>query len=153
MAARMRPASNTGIGGADTKSKFPAAVPEVPVSDINAAAAYYTSALGFTLDWGGDGADIAGISQGRCRLFLSNPAFRKAHGNSAPVLIWFNLNSRDEVDELYRRWSDKAAKIVSPPESKPWKLHEFTAADLDGNVLRVFYDFAWETNSVPVETR
>jgi hypothetical protein len=24
-------------------------------------------------------------------------------------------------------------------------LHEFTAADPDGNLLRVFYDFAWET--------
>ena len=32
--------------------------------------------------------------------------------------------------------------IISAPESKPWKLHEFTAADLDGNVFRVFYDFS-----------
>lgn len=36
------------------------------------------------------------------------------------------------------------ADIVSAPEPKPWKLHEFTAADLDGNLFRVFYDFAWE---------
>jgi hypothetical protein len=42
-------------------------------------------------------------------------------------------------------WSGREVRIVSPPESKPWKLHEFTAADLDGNLLRVFYDFAWET--------
>jgi hypothetical protein len=25
--------------------------------------------------------------------------------------------------------------------SKPWQLHEFTAADLDDNLIRVFYDF------------
>jgi hypothetical protein len=25
-----------------------------------------------------------------------------------------------------------------------WKLHEFIAADLDGNLFRVFYDSAWE---------
>jgi hypothetical protein len=31
---------------------------------------------------------------------------------------------------------------MSSPESKPWGLHEFTAADLDGNLFRVFYDFA-----------
>jgi hypothetical protein len=34
------------------------------------------------------------------------------------------------------------AKIVSQPESKPWGLHEFTVEDLDGNLFRVFYDFA-----------
>jgi hypothetical protein len=34
-----------------------------------------------------------------------------------------------------------AAKIVSEPEDKPWKLREFTSADLDGNLIRVFYDF------------
>ena len=33
---------------------------------------------------------------------------------------------------------------MAMPDSKPWNLHEFTAADADGNLLRVFYDFAWE---------
>jgi hypothetical protein len=36
------------------KSKFPGAVPEIPVRDINEAAAYYESNLGFTVDWGGE---------------------------------------------------------------------------------------------------
>jgi hypothetical protein len=45
------------------------------------------------------------------------------------------------VDELHLAWSGRGARIVSPPESKPWKLHEFTAADLDGNLIRVFHDF------------
>jgi len=31
--------------------------------------------------------------------------------------------------------------IVYEPEDKPWKLREFMAADLDGNLIRVFYDF------------
>jgi hypothetical protein len=67
------------------------------------------------------------------------------YGNTGPVLIWLNLNSREEVNALHELWSGLQARIVSPPESKLWKLHEFTAADLDGNLLRVFYDFAWET--------
>jgi len=46
------------------------------------------------------------------------------------------------VNELYDLWSGSQAKIVSQPESKPWGLHEFTVEDLDGNLFRVFYDFA-----------
>jgi uncharacterized glyoxalase superfamily protein PhnB len=57
-------------------------------------------------------------------------------------VIWLNLKSKDEVDALYREWSASNAKLLSAPESKPWGLHEFTAADLDGNLFRVFYDFA-----------
>jgi predicted lactoylglutathione lyase len=124
---------------------FPGAVPEIPVSDIDAAAAYYQDRLGFTLDWGGEDGGIAGISKGDCRMFLTNRAFREEYGNAAPVLIWLNLSSKQDVDELCEAWSRRQARIVSRPESKPWKLHEFTAADLDGNLFRVFYDFAWET--------
>jgi predicted lactoylglutathione lyase len=63
----------------------------------------------------------------------------------APVLVWLNLSSKLQVDDLHEQWRRSGAKIISAPESKPWKLHEFTAADLDGNLLRVFYDFAWES--------
>ena len=127
--------------------ELPGAIPEIPVDDLDAALAYYTRHLGFAHDWGGDsGGGIAGVSQGSCRLFLADRAFReRRYGNVASVLIWLNLGSRREVDDLYEQWSGSGVQIVSPPESKPWKLHEFTAADLDGNLLRVFYDFAWET--------
>jgi uncharacterized glyoxalase superfamily protein PhnB len=121
---------------------FPAAVPEIPVKDIDEAVAYYEDKLGFRKDWGGGQDGIAGISNGRCRLFLTDPAFREPYGNFGPVLIWLNLSSKEEVNALYARWRDAGAKIVSGPEEKPWKLHEFTVADGDGNLLRVFYDFS-----------
>ena len=35
------------------RGAFPGAVPEIPVSDINKATAYYESSLGFNVDWGG----------------------------------------------------------------------------------------------------
>ena len=125
------------------KHEFPAAVPEIPVDDIELAAAYYVGSLGFNFDWGTkEGGGITGISKGDCRLFLTSPGFREGHRNAAPVVIWLNLDSIEEVNELYEQWRDSRAKIVSPPESKPWNLHEFTAADLDGNLLRVFYDFS-----------
>jgi len=124
------------------KSTFPAAVPEIPVSDLNAAAAYYESNLGFTLDWDDEGLGLAGISKGNCRMFLATAAYRKGYGNIGPVLTWLNLESKEEVDDLYQLWSAGKAKLISAPESKPWGLHEFTAADPDGNLFRVFFDFA-----------
>jgi len=123
-------------------SEFPAAVPEIPVTDMNAALEYYERKLGFSIDWGGAGGGIAGISKGDCRMFLTDRDFRAHHGNAPPVMIWLNLNSKEEVNELYELWNASEARIISTPESKPWKLHEFTASDLDGNLFRVFYDFS-----------
>jgi predicted lactoylglutathione lyase len=122
--------------------EFPGAVSEMPVSDVDKAAAYYQDHLGFSIDWGGENGGIAGISKGSCRMFLTNRAFREPYGNAAPVVVWINLNSKQEVDDLYEAWSRSQARIVSRPESKPWKLHEYTVADLDGNLLRIFYDFS-----------
>jgi predicted lactoylglutathione lyase len=124
------------------KDEFPGAVPEIPVDDVDQAAAYYVTNLGFHLDWGGQEGGIAGISRGNCRMFLTSRGFREMYRNAGPVVIWLNLNSIVEVNELYAQWRDSQATIVSPPEPKPWKLHEFTAADLDGNLFRVFYDFS-----------
>ena len=122
--------------------EFPGAVPEIPVRDLKKAVAYYENNLGFSIDWGGESGGIAGISKGHCRMFLTDGTFREHYGNAGPVLVWLNLDSREQVNELYGLWRASQAKIVSPPESKPWGLHEFTVADLDGNLFRIFYDFA-----------
>jgi catechol 2,3-dioxygenase-like lactoylglutathione lyase family enzyme len=121
---------------------FPTPVPEVPVSDIATATEYYQHQLGFDLDWGGADGDLAGISRDNCRIFLAGPEFRKGHGGASLSVIWLNLGSRAEVDELHRSWTGTKAILQSAPEDKPWGLREFTAADPDGIVFRVFYDFA-----------
>jgi uncharacterized glyoxalase superfamily protein PhnB len=125
---------------------FPAAVPEIPAADVDAAVAYYVDRLGFTLDWGDDRGGIAGISRGSCRLFVTNRTFRESFGNGGPLLFWLNLASKAQVDDLFAQWKSRGATIVSEPEDKPWKLREFTAADLDGNLIRVFYDFRGDEN-------
>jgi hypothetical protein len=122
-------------------STLPDAIPEIPVSDLNAALFYHQQNLGFTLDWGGGDFGLAGISTGNCRLFVANQDYRKHHGNVGPLLTWLNLDSKEAVNNLYLSWSSSKAKLLSAPESKPWGLHEFVAADLDGNLFRVFYDF------------
>ena len=123
---------------------FPQAVPEIPVSDVDRAARYYVDVLGFTFEWGDNQGGIGGISQGQCRMFLTNEQFRAGYGTAGPVMIWLNLNGKDEVDKLYRRWKEAGAKVLAEPEDKPWHLREFRVGDVDGNQLRVFYDFAWE---------
>jgi uncharacterized glyoxalase superfamily protein PhnB len=120
---------------------LPAAVPEIPADNIDNAVTYYVKTLGFTLDWNAEQDGIAGISRGNCRLFITSREFREPNGNAGPILFWLNLESKTEVDELFAEWNGANAKIISEPEDKPWKLHEFMAADLDGNLIRVFYDF------------
>lgn len=121
---------------------FPAGVPEIPAANVDKAVTYYVNVLGFTLDWGNDEGGVAGISRGECRLFVTNHAFRELHGNAAPIVIWLNLTGKAEVDVLFAEWQAAGATIVSGPEDKPWNLREFTASDVDGNLIRVFYDFS-----------
>jgi predicted lactoylglutathione lyase len=120
---------------------FPASVPEIPAASVEKSAAYYVSKLGFNLDFGDEQGGIAGISKGNCRLFLTNRSFREERGNQSPIVFWINLDSKAEVDELFAEWKAAQAMIISEPEDKPWKLREFLASDLDGNLIRVFYDF------------
>lgn len=123
---------------------FPKAVPEIPVRDVEKAAAYYVDVLGFNFDWGDEQGGIGGISQGECRMFLTNASFRQHYGTQGVVTIWLNLRSKADVDELYERWAGAGARILAQPEDKPWRLREFRVGDLDDNQLRVFYDFSWE---------
>jgi uncharacterized glyoxalase superfamily protein PhnB len=120
---------------------LPPPVPEIPAANVGNAVAYYVEMLGFNLDWGNDEDGIAGISRGNCRLFITDGPFRESRGNLSPILFWLNLESKAEVDELFAEWKAAGARIVSGPEDKAWHLREFTIADLDGNLIRAFYDF------------
>lgn len=123
-------------------SEFPNAVAEIPVADMAKALTYYEGCLGFAVDWGRDGGGIAGISQGRSRIFLTDRTIREYFHNEPPVVIWFNLDSKEQVDALHEKWKANGARILHPPESKSWsRLHEFVAKDLDGNFIRAFYNY------------
>ena len=123
-------------------SGFPSAVAEIPVANMAEALTYYEECLGFTVDWGRDGGGIAGISQGRSRIFLADRTIREHFNNEPPVVIWLNLDSKEAVDALHEKWKANGARILHPPESKSWsRLHEFVAKDLDGNFIRAFFNY------------
>ena len=123
---------------------FPAPCPEIPIADLADALAYYRDRLGFEIDWSDEALGLAGISRGEARLFMATAAFRDGQSNAGPLVLWINLSGRAEIDALHAEWAAAGAEIVAAPEAKPWKLYEFLARDLDGNVLRASYDFAWE---------
>ncbi len=83
-------------------------------------------------------------------MFMSNAQFRAPLGVRGPILLWLNLDGREEIDELHREWHAAGAKLSGPPAAHPdAKLYEFFAEDLDGNFIRVFYDYAWEERETP----
>ncbi len=45
-------------------TRFPQAVPEIPVSNVEKAAEYYVNVLGFHFDWGNDEGGIGASPKG-----------------------------------------------------------------------------------------
>jgi catechol 2,3-dioxygenase-like lactoylglutathione lyase family enzyme len=101
-------------------TKLPTPIPQIPVSDLDRAIAFYQSRLGFALDWKYEDG-IAGVSREEARLFLD----RVVEGPLHPVRVWLNLTSVSEVDALYRDWHKAGVPIPSAPEQKPWGIYEF----------------------------
>lgn len=89
-----------------------------------------------------DGGGIGEISQDRSRIVLTDLTIRDYFKNGPPLVVWFNLDNKDEVDALHERRQAGGADIMHPRESKEWsRLHEFVARDLDGDFIRALYDF------------
>ncbi len=65
------------------KLEFPGAVPEIPVRDINEAAAYYENNLGFTVDWGGEELGLAGIKGKLCCAKTSSKGLSRSFSRPA----------------------------------------------------------------------
>ena len=118
--------------------KLPNPVPELPVSNLQAAGTFYEQRMGFRVDWVHEG-DLAGISKDAARIFLRRRT-EQEESQGYSVLVWLNLNSPLEVDQLHNEWKRSGVDVGDPPEAKPWNLREFTARDLDGNRFRVFHD-------------
>jgi predicted lactoylglutathione lyase len=118
--------------------KLPTPVPELPVTDIAAAADAYARQMGFTVDWTYED-ELAGISKDAARLFLRRRTSQEV-GERRTACIWLNMESAAEVDELHAEWKQRGVRIVDPLQTAPYNLREFTAEDLDGNRLRVFFD-------------
>jgi len=117
---------------------LPSVVPELPVSDIEAATRVWVQRMGFSVDWVYEDS-LAGISKDAARIFLRRRTRQESELRYV-VTIWLNLGSAAEVDELYSEWRSRGVAIADDLHTAAYNLREFTAEDLDGNRIRVFYD-------------
>jgi predicted lactoylglutathione lyase len=128
------------------RMKLPAPVPELPVSDVHVAGKFYARQMGFSVDWEYEDS-LAGISRDDARLFLRRRTPEEARERYR-VLVWLNMGSTAEVDQLHAEWSERGVLIVEDLRTTPYDLREFTAQDPDGNRFRVFYDMGSEVKPV-----
>jgi predicted lactoylglutathione lyase len=123
--------------------RLPPAVPELPVADVASATDAYTRQMGFAVDWRYEDF-LAGISRDDARIFLRRRTPQEASERYC-VLIWLNLDSSAEVDQLCQEWTTRGVKIVEELMTTPYNLRQFVAEDVDGNRFRVFHDLAGPT--------
>jgi catechol 2,3-dioxygenase-like lactoylglutathione lyase family enzyme len=95
------------------------------VSDVQAAADFYTTKLGFRLGftWG-DPPTIAGVNLDRVQIFLEQ-------GTPGPqgCAVFFVVGNADELYEFHRT---NGVEAVEPPGDRPWGLRDYTVRDLHG---------------------
>jgi predicted lactoylglutathione lyase len=118
--------------------RFPPPVPELPVTDLQAANDFYRQKMGFSIDWTYQ-EWLSGISRDDSRIILRKRT-EEEDRNGYSVLIWVNLNSPSEVDQLYNEWSGNGVPIAHDLETSDYNLRQFIAEDTDGNSIRVFHD-------------
>ena len=94
--------------------------------------------MGFDVNWTYDDS-FAGISKDDARVFLRRRTTEEASERYS-VTIWLNMASAADVDQLYADWKERGVSMEKSLHTTAYNMREFTAQDVDGNSLRVFYD-------------
>lgn len=104
--------------------------PILPVRDMTLAKSHYQS-LGFDVIAYSD--DYAFAERDDLALHLTHqPTSHYPAG--AFVVLYLHV---EDADALYAEWSDAAiGGETQPPAPMPWRMHEGTHTDPDGNVIR-----------------
>lgn len=98
------------------------------VSDVRAAAEFYTKKLGFTLAFAeGDPPTFAGVNLDRVQIFL-----QKGTPSPEGCSVYFVVGNADELYEFHRA---NGVDVVDAPQDRPYKLRDYTVRDLSGYYL------------------
>lgn len=117
----------------DASPSTHSAAPVLLCTQLAASIAHYRDVLGFEVALADPDQPIYAIlRRGGAEVHLASPrtaakAQLPGHG-SCYVIV-------SGVDRLYAELRARGAKILTPPESKPYGLRDFYCQDLDGNVI------------------
>lgn len=102
--------------------------PGLAVPDVVAAADFYTSKLGFQLDftWG-EPPTFAGVNLGRVQLFLQEGT-PSPKGSSVYFLV-------GDADELYAFHRANGVEVASEIDDREYGIRDYTVRDLNGYYL------------------
>jgi len=105
------------------------------VRDLEASTRFYIDVLGFNRDFG-DGSDgWSFLSRDNFKVMLGEcPQEKPAseigdHSYVAYLVV-------EGVDELHREVVARGAQVISPIESQPWGMREFSVHTPDGHRIR-----------------
>jgi len=143
------------------KPEFSWITPVLWVNDLVKSLAHYEEVLGFHVAWkwsetetfeDPDHPTFACVSRGECSLFLCE----KGQGNPGSW-ICLNVNSREELNQLFKEYTKSGADIVEKPLDRSWGMCEMIVRDLDANVFRMGCqtgsDYSFSNNSSRARTR
>jgi uncharacterized glyoxalase superfamily protein PhnB len=100
------------------------------VKNLRIETDYYLDKLGFDRDFTAPGWEF--LSFGDFKVMLGECADEmtaEETGNHS----WFAHALVENVDEVYREFNDRGAKILSPIANKPWGIRDFTVVTPDGH--------------------
>jgi predicted lactoylglutathione lyase len=100
-------------------------IPVLPVSSLARSIRFYTTKLGFRLDWRGN--VVCSVSRDGRSIMLRQKSGRE---KSAPVWVWIGLRS----DRLFKSVRAKRVKVIQEPQNHSW-AYDMMFSDPDGNVL------------------
>jgi predicted enzyme related to lactoylglutathione lyase len=109
-------------------AKLTRVAPELPATDLHTSIEYYVQRLGFSLAMKMENYAIVERDGAAIHLFCD------AERRHSPVGIHIFTT---ELEELFREFEARGAKVVQPIEIKPWGNREFRIADECGNELKL----------------
>lgn len=115
--------------------------PILSVHDIDASLDYYTTKLGFTLNWKMPGEDgktsFAGVKLGKVEVLLGTIDFvaesdRNKLGTGIQLYIDLDAAGDFNINTLYEQATAAGAIITRPIQDRDWGERAFNAKDPDG---------------------
>lgn len=108
-----------------------AAMPVLPVDDLDAALRYYRESLGFAVSWThGEPPYYGVVSRDGATIHLSEREDTRTP--IVPVTVYVVVR---DVDALYDEYHARGLDIFDPPQDQDYRMREFDVRDESGHYL------------------